>query len=423
MASYLINGWDGEIPKKDLQGYLDRGELYDDCWAMALPDDGKGWQMVRDILAAQLGAKVEGLYGDGTWYPGTLQGTNADGSYLVVFDGFEGAETCESVRAVGGGAADTTTTPAAAAAAAAAAPDTAAAAADPKVWHVLGADGVNTDGPYSVAGLQALLASASIDSETYMIHETGADWVTVGSKATAAAAAAVSTSASAPAPAPATAITPLAPAPEPTSEGSSAKQFAAAQTRKRHHARKKTEVTVFAAVVPSQERKHERKRSQRKMSGSRSRPVKSGNTSYRKNDKDSFDAVAAMQICQWMEMILDREIAPNAEDFKTYLMTETQVLCELFNTFKPDSTRKAKKSRMRFKQQENIGHFFRACKGLLDMEEVTLFSANECLDGKNMNRVLQTIVEFAKRMRAEFPPDDAPPALEVTFQRRKVGRF
>ena len=68
-------------------------------------------------------------------------------------------------------------------------------------------------------------------------------------------------------------------------------------------------------------------------------------------------------------------------------------------------------------------HFFQACKGLLDMEEVTLFSANECLDGKNMNRVLMTLADFAKRMHAEFPPDDAPPELEVTFARRKVGRF
>jgi hypothetical protein len=185
---------------------------------------------------------------------------------------------------------------------------------------------------------------------------------------------------------------------------------------------KKTEVTVFAAMAPAQEKRHERKRSQR-MAGSRAKPVKGGTSTYGAKNKNVFDETAAMQICQWMELILDREIASNAEDFKEYLMTETQVLCELFNTFKPDSTRKAKKSRMRFKQQENIGHFFRACKGLLDMEDVTLFSANECLDGKNMNRVLHTLVEFAKRMRAEFPPDDAPPALEVTFERRKIGRF
>ena len=144
---------------------------------------------------------------------------------------------------------------------------------------------------------------------------------------------------------------------------------------------------------------------------------------YRPKDKYAFDETAAMQICQWMEIILDRHIAANAEDFKNYLMTETQIYCELFNAFKPDSTHKAKKSMIRFKQQENIGFFFRACKGILDMEEISLFSANDCLDGKDMNRVMSCLVEFAKLMRKEFPPDDAPPALEVTFKRRRVGQF
>ena len=60
-----------------------------------------------------------------------------------------------------------------------------------------------------------------------------------------------------------------------------------------------------------------------------------------------------------------------------------------------------------------------ACKGLLDMEDVTLFSANDLLDGKNMDKVLTCLAEFDKRMVADFPSDDAPPELIVTWKKKR----
>jgi hypothetical protein len=67
---------------------------------------------------------------------------------------------------------------------------------------------------------------------------------------------------------------------------------------------------------------------------------------------------------------------------------------------------------------ENVKAFFMACKGILDMQDVMLFSANDLLDGKHLDRVLTTIVEFARRMVNEFPPEDRPPELIVNMKRR-----
>ena len=56
MTAYLINGWDDEIPMKDIQGYLDRGELYDDCWAKALPEYWPGGMVT--IAKCRLGSEA-----------------------------------------------------------------------------------------------------------------------------------------------------------------------------------------------------------------------------------------------------------------------------------------------------------------------------------------------------------------------------
>ena len=66
---------------------------------------------------------------------------------------------------------------------------------------------------------------------------------------------------------------------------------------------------------------------------------------------------------------------------------------------------------------ENVQAYFMACKGMLDMEDTMLFSANDLLDGKNQGRVLTTLAEFAKRMIKDFPADDRPPELVVKLKR------
>ena len=321
-AMYQVDGWEGLVPLADLQNYLDTQQLYEDNWVTIVPDhNGVGWQALKDVLKPAspefaTGTRVEGLYSDGTWYHGTVQGKNPAGTYLVAFDGFEAypPEPCSEVKLEGGAevvaAAAEPAAPVAPVAPAAVAPAAvapAAPAADGKVWHVLASDGANTNGPFSVDDLSKQLRDGVVLESTAMIHETGADWVLVGTVATAAA-------------------------PE-----QSAKKFAAAQTRRRHS--RKASVTVVLAPAkpraPSQ-------------TGSRGAPVKSGSSTYRKND--GYDQAGAMVICQWMELILDRQIATSADDFMDVLKNETHIFAELFNTFKPGSTRKVKKSKMRFKQ-------------------------------------------------------------------------
>lgn len=424
MASYLINGWEGVISLEEMQGYLDSGELYEDCWGLAVPNDGKGWQLVRDILAESVttkfvvGSRVEGLYGDGTWYPGYVRAMNDDGSCLISFDGFENypLELCERVRSLdeqADPAQPFAPTPARASSPEAVADKPAEGA---NVWHLLAADGISTEGPYSLAQLEVQLADSLTTPENYMIHETGIEWVTVGSKVKLSASLAN------------TAVSPILPsALQPDNGTLSTKKFVAQQTRRRHHERKKTETIIFTTPTEGR-KKHSRKKTvttvfptytqmkRNPRDESLASPVKSGQTLYRVKDADEFDENAAMQICKWMETILEREVAYDADDFKRVLMKESHIYCELFNRFKPKTTRRPKKSKIRFIQLENLNSFFMACKSFLDMEDVTLFSGNDCLDGKNMNKVLSCIAEFAKRMHAEFPPDDAPPILQVKFK-------
>jgi hypothetical protein len=318
-----------------LQGYLDTAQLYEDNWVTIVPDtDGIGWQLLKDVLkpAAQEyapGTRVQGLYSDGTWYSGTVQGKNPQGVYLVSFDGYEGSppEPCNDVKLEG----STITTTAAPVAPVAPVVPVApvapvAPAPSPKVWHVLASDGVNTNGPFSVDELSEQLRDGIVLSTTVMIHETGAEWVTVGSAATAA----------------------------PSSgggggggggivgEGQSAREYVASQTR-RKHSRNISKVTVFAPPVA------ETKPRAPSQTGSRSAPVKSGTKKYRSNE-NAYDEEGAMVICQWMELILRRDIATDAKAFMEVLQTDTHIFAELFNEFKPNSTRKVKKSKMRFKQ-------------------------------------------------------------------------
>ena len=71
---YQVDGWEGLVPKSDLQGYLDTNQLYEDNWVTVVPDPaGVGWQLLKDVLKPlapdyPVGTRVQGLYNDGTWY-------------------------------------------------------------------------------------------------------------------------------------------------------------------------------------------------------------------------------------------------------------------------------------------------------------------------------------------------------------------
>ena len=400
---YQVDGWEGLVPKADLQGYLDTAQLYEDNWVTVVPDpNAVGWQLLKDVLKPipidyPAGTRVQGLYGDGTWYDGVVHGKNPTGAYLLTFDLFAGSppEPVSEVRVPDHQAQAPTPTQDAAAAVAPLAPVAPVAPTAPvaplaplptattKEWHVLASDGVNTNGPFSVEDLTLQLRDGVVLSSTAMIHDTGAEWVTVGTVATAPSGGG--------------------------GGGVSAKDYAASQTR-----RKKSVCTVFSGFSSAPEKK--RAPSVAKATGSRNAPIKSGTKKYR-NNANSYDEVGAMVICQWMEMILRREISGDAAGFMQVLQSETHIFAELFNEFKPNSTRKVKKSKMRFKQLENVQSFFMACKGMLDMQDIQLFSANDLLDGKHLDKVLTTIVEFAKRMVKSFPEGDRPPELVVSLKR------
>jgi hypothetical protein len=56
-------------------------------------------------------------------------------------------------------------------------------------------------------------------------------------------------------------------------------------------------------------------------------------------------------------LLLFRDIAPDHGSFMKVLQTDTHIFAELFNEFKPKSTRKVKKSKMRFKQYVDTVYF------------------------------------------------------------------
>jgi hypothetical protein len=283
---YQVDGWEGLVPKSDLQGYLDTNQLYEDNWVTVVPDPaGVGWQLLKDVLKPlvpdyPVGTRVQGLYNDGTWYDGVIHSKTATGTYMLTFDLYATSppEPVSEVRVVG----ESASAPAAPVAPAAVAPVAPVAPIAPvapvapvatastKEWHVLASDGVNTNGPFSIEELSKQLSEGVVLDSTAMIHDTGTEWVTVGSMATASV---------------------------PTSGGVSAKEYAKSQTR-RKHSRNVSKVVVF-------EMPKKRAPSIVKATGSRSAPVKSGTQKYRSNT-NSYDEAGAMVICQWMEMIMRR---------------------------------------------------------------------------------------------------------------------
>ena len=314
MAMYQVDGWEGLVPFADLQNYLDTAQLYADNWVCEVPDlNSLGWITLGDALlpAKKIvdfadGTRVEGLYSDGTWYPGTVQGKNPSGSFLVAFDAYAGypPEPCSEIRLEGSDTAKATTptpveaAPVAPVAPVAPLPTPTTSSTTEKVWHILAGESGETTGPFSIDELSEQLRDGLALTNTSMIHETGTEWVTVGSVATAAPAA---------------------------SSAGSAKQFAAAQTRKKQggHVRKVSKVTVFQQ--PPRKKSIER-------TGSRSAPVKSGSSTYG-GDKNKYDEDGAMVICQWIESIIDRPLAGSAAEFIEVLQNECTIFSELFGAF------------------------------------------------------------------------------------------
>ena len=72
------------------------------------------------------------------------------------------------------------------------------------------------------------------------------------------------------------------------------------------------------------------------------------------------------------------------------------LLCEAINAIKPKAVRRINKSRLPFKQMENVSNFIKACRAL-GVPEYALFTTPDLYDGKSRNNVVNGIVALGSK--------------------------
>lgn len=73
------------------------------------------------------------------------------------------------------------------------------------------------------------------------------------------------------------------------------------------------------------------------------------------------------------------------------------MLCELLNAVKPGTIKKVVKSKLAFKQMENVSHFLTACKGL-GVPSGALFETVDLFEQKDLGLVLQALFALSRTL-------------------------
>ena len=76
------------------------------------------------------------------------------------------------------------------------------------------------------------------------------------------------------------------------------------------------------------------------------------------------------------------------------------LLCMAVNAVQPKAVRRINKSRMPFKQMENITNFIKACRGM-GMREYDLFTTVALYEKKDMNSVINGIIAFGRKAKTK----------------------
>ena len=90
------------------------------------------------------------------------------------------------------------------------------------------------------------------------------------------------------------------------------------------------------------------------------------------------------------------------------------VLCELLNCYETGLVRRVNRSRMPFKQRENISFFLSACSKRLGIMSGDLFTTSDLYEAKNMKQVWHTMEIIARALKTLFPSSGNADLQEVS---------
>ena len=109
------------------------------------------------------------------------------------------------------------------------------------------------------------------------------------------------------------------------------------------------------------------------------------------------------QAIGFLEALTGATINDMLEDLK-----DGTILCQAINAISPGAVRKINKSRMPFKQMENVSNFIKACRKL-GVPEYALFTTPDLYDGKSVVNVTNGIIALGSK--AQSLPGYSGPAL------------
>ncbi|XP_013387823.1 muscle-specific protein 20-like [Lingula anatina] len=103
----------------------------------------------------------------------------------------------------------------------------------------------------------------------------------------------------------------------------------------------------------------------------------------------------ALEALAWIEAVTGRPLLENGMSYKDQfevmqVLKDGEALCELVNAIAPGIVKKINRSKLAFKQMENIELFLTACKQL-GMKDVDVFQTQDLYEGKNMYIVINCI--------------------------------
>ena len=108
---------------------------------------------------------------------------------------------------------------------------------------------------------------------------------------------------------------------------------------------------------------------------------------------------AAVRVREWVEAVTGIVIeGSDAEGLR-----DGVALCELLNCYEIGLVRRVNRSRMPFKQRENISFFLSACSKRLGIMSGDLFTTSDLYEAKNMKQVWNTMEIIARALKILFP--------------------
>ena len=110
----------------------------------------------------------------------------------------------------------------------------------------------------------------------------------------------------------------------------------------------------------------------------------------------------------------------NDQTLNTRASQDGVILCNAINAIKPKAVKRINKSKMPFKQMENISNFIKACRAL-GVPEHGLFTTPDLYDGKSIVNVTNGIVALGSK--AQTIPGYSGPRIGAVDKSANIGSY